>query len=119
PAGGINNIDPKDIASLEVLKDASAAAIYGSRAANGVILITTKKGTAGKLQVNLDSYYGTQTAWRTLDLLNREQYIQYGIALLSAAGQPVPGRFNNLNTPVYEGAPTTFAQTDTDWQDVM
>lgn len=119
PAGGINNIDPKDIESLEVLKDASSAAIYGSRAANGVILITTKKGAAGKVQVNLDSYYGTQTAWRTLDLLNREEYIRYGTALLTAAGQPVPGRFNNLNTPVYEGAPTTFGNTDTDWQDVM
>lgn len=119
PAGGINNIDPKDIASLEVLKDASSAAIYGSRAANGVILITTKKGVAGKVKVNLDSYYGTQTAWRTLDLLNSEQYIRYGTALLTASGQPVPGRFTNLNTPIYEGAGTTFAQTDTDWQDVM
>ena len=119
PAGGLNNIDPKDIESLEVLKDASAAAIYGSRAANGVILITTKKGTPGKMTINLDSYIGTQSAWRTLDLLNRDQYIQYGTALLTASGQPVPGRFNNLNTPVYDGAPTTFAQTDTDWQDVM
>lgn len=119
PAGGINNIDPKDIESLEVLKDASSAAIYGSRAANGVILITTKKGSAGKLSVNVDSYYGTQTAWKTLDLLDRDQYIQYGTALLGAAGQPVPGRFNNLNTPIYEGAATTFGQTNTDWQDVM
>lgn len=119
PAGGINNIDPKDIESLEVLKDASSAAIYGSRAANGVILITTKKGSAGKLSVNVDSYYGTQTAWKTLDLLDRDQYIQYGTALLTAAGQPVPGRFNNMNTPVYEGASTTFAQTNTNWQDVM
>ncbi|WP_341226431.1 TonB-dependent receptor [uncultured Arcticibacterium sp.] len=119
PAGGLNNIDPKDIESLEVLKDASAAAIYGSRAANGVILITTKKGEAGKMSVNLDSYYGTQTAWKQLDLLNSAEYIQYGTALLTASGQPVPGRFNNLNTPIYEGAPTTFAQTETDWQDVM
>lgn len=120
PAGGLNNIDPKDIESLEVLKDASAAAIYGSRAANGVILITTKKGaTNGKLTLNIDSYYGTQSAWRTLDLLNREEYIRYGTALLTAAGQPVPGRFSNLNTPVYDGATQTFAQTDTDWQDVM
>ncbi|MDX1942933.1 MAG: TonB-dependent receptor [Saprospiraceae bacterium] len=119
PAGGLNNIDPKDIESLEVLKDASAASIYGSRAANGVVLITTKKGVAGKMRVNLDSYYGVQNAWKTLDLLNRDQYIQYGTALLTASGQPVPGRFNNLNTPVYEGASTTFAQTDTDWQDVM
>ncbi|MFN7117793.1 MAG: TonB-dependent receptor [Saprospiraceae bacterium] len=119
PAGGLNNIDPKDIESLEVLKDASAASIYGSRAANGVVLITTKKGAAGKMRVNLDSYYGVQTAWKTLDLLNSEEYIRYGTALLTASGQPVPERFNNLNTPIYEGASTTFAQTDTDWQDVM
>lgn len=119
PAGGLNNIDPKDIESLEVLKDASAAAIYGSRAANGVILITTKKGTPGKLSINVDSYVGTQSAWRTLDLLNRDEYIKYGTALLTASGQPVPGRFGALNTPVYDGAPTTFAQTDTDWQKTM
>jgi len=119
PAGGLNNIDPKDIESLEVLKDASAASIYGSRAANGVVLITTKKGTPGKMKVNLDSYYGVQTAWKTLDLLNRDEYIKYGTALLTASGQPVPGRFTNLNTPVYEGASTNFAQTETDWQDEM
>ena len=119
PAGGLNSIDPKDIESLEVLKDASAAAIYGSRAANGVILVTTKKGASGKLQMNLDSYYGTQSVWRTLDLLDRDQYIQYGTQLLTASGQPVPGRFGNLNTPVYDGASTTFANTNTDWQDVM
>ncbi len=120
PAGGLNNIDPKDIESLEVLKDASAAAIYGSRAANGVILITTKKGsTNGKLSLNFDSYYGSQSAWRKLDLLNRDEYIRYGTALLTASGQPVPGRFTALNTPIYDGATQTFAQTDTDWQDVM
>jgi TonB-dependent starch-binding outer membrane protein SusC len=119
PAGGLNNIDPKDIESLEVLKDASAAAIYGSRASNGVVLITTKKGTAGKLTINVDSYYGTQSAWKTLDLLNRDEYIKYGTALLTASGQPVPGRFTNLSVPIYEGATTTFAQTETDWQDVM
>lgn len=120
PAGGLNNIDPKDIESLEVLKDASAAAIYGSRAANGVILITTKKGSNnGKINVSVDSYYGTQSAWRKLDLLNRDEYIRYGTALVTASGQPVPGRFNNLNTPIYDGATQTFAQTDTDWQQVM
>ncbi|MEZ0485201.1 SusC/RagA family TonB-linked outer membrane protein [Fibrella aquatica] len=120
PSGGLNNIDPKDIESLEVLKDASAAAIYGSRAANGVVLITTKKGAAnGKMTINVDSYYGSQSVWRKLDLLNSAEYIRYGTALLSAAGQPIPGRFTNLNTPIYEGATQTFAQTETDWQDVM
>ena len=120
PAGGLNNIDPKDIESLEVLKDAASAAIYGSRAANGVILITTKRGTTnGKLTINVDSYYGSQSAWRKLDLLNRDEYIRYGTSLLTAAGQPVPGRFANMSVPVYDGAAQTFAQTDTDWQDVM
>jgi TonB-dependent starch-binding outer membrane protein SusC len=119
PAGGLNNIDPKDIESLEVLKDASAASIYGSRAANGVVLITTKKGVAGKMKVNLDSYYGVQSAWKTLDLLDRDEYVRYGTALLTASNQPVPGRFNNLATPIYDGASTTFGQTNTDWQDVM
>jgi len=120
PAGGLNNIDPKDIESLEVLKDASAAAIYGSRAANGVILITTKKGSNnGRINVSVDSYYGTQSAWRQLDLLDRDEYIKYGTALVTASGQPVPGRFNNLNTPIYEGATQTFGQTNTDWQAVM
>ncbi len=120
PAGGLNNIDPKDIESLEVLKDAASAAIYGSRAANGVVLITTKRGaTNGKLTINVDSYYGTQSAWRKLDLLNREEYIRYGTSLLTAAGQPVPGRFSNLSVPIYTGATQTFGQTDTDWQNVM
>ena len=119
PAGGLNNIDPKDIESLEVLKDASAASIYGSRAANGVVLITTKRGAVGKMKVNLDSYYGVQSAWKTLDLLDRDEYIRYGTALLTASNQPVPGRFNNLATPIYDGASTTFGQTNTDWQDVM
>jgi TonB-dependent starch-binding outer membrane protein SusC len=115
-SGGLNTLDPKDIESLEVLKDASAASIYGSRAANGVILVTTKKGKSGKLKVTLDAYTGVQSAWKKLDLLNRDQYIQYGTALLGASGQAIPGRFANLNTPIYDGATTTFAQTDTDWQ---
>jgi TonB-dependent SusC/RagA subfamily outer membrane receptor len=59
-AGGANSINPNDIESIEVLKDASASAIYGSRAANGVVLITTKRGKAGKPRVSLDSYYGVQ-----------------------------------------------------------
>lgn len=119
PGGGLNTIAPNDIESIEVLKDASASAIYGSRAANGVVLITTKKGKSGKLNVTIDSYVGTQQVWKTLDLLNSAEYIKYGTALLSAAGQAIPGRFSNMNTPIYPGATTTFAQTETDWQDVM
>ncbi|WP_460635279.1 SusC/RagA family TonB-linked outer membrane protein [Larkinella harenae] len=120
PSGDLNNLDPKDIESLEVLKDASAAAIYGSRASNGVVIISTKKGSKdGKLHVNLDTYFGTQSAWRKLDLLNTQEYIQYATALLGNAGIAMPARLSNLNTPIYEGASQTFAQTETNWQDVM
>ncbi|MGM9511886.1 SusC/RagA family TonB-linked outer membrane protein [Larkinella sp. GY13] len=120
PSGDLNNLDPKDIESLEVLKDASAAAIYGSRASNGVVIISTKKGSKdGKLHVSLDTYFGTQSAWKKLDLLNTQEYIQYATALLGNAGIAMPSRLSNLNTPIYNGATQTFAQTATDWQDVM
>ncbi len=78
PTGNLSNFNSRDIESVEVLKDASAAAIYGSRATNGVILITTKKGRRdSKFRVNLDSYIGTQAPWREIDLLNTEQYLKY------------------------------------------
>jgi TonB-linked SusC/RagA family outer membrane protein len=120
PTSDLNSFDSRDIESVEVLKDASSAAIYGSRAANGVIMITTKKGNReGKLRVNVDSYYGVQQAWRKLDLLNRDEYIRYGTALKNNAGAPLPDRFSNMNTPIYAGATQTYAQTDTDWQDAV
>lgn len=110
PAGGINEINPADIESIEILKDASTAAIYGSRGANGVILVTTKKGKRGKPVVSFDAYYGTQNAWKTLDLLNRDQYIAFGKDLLQNADLPLPDRFNNLGE---------FASNDIDYQDEM
>jgi TonB-linked SusC/RagA family outer membrane protein len=120
PSGDLNNLDPKDIESLEVLKDASSAAIYGSRASNGVVIITTKRGSKdGQLHVNVDSYVGTQSVWKKLDLLNTDQYVQYAKALNGNAGIALPDRLNNLNTPIYTGATQTFAQTNTNWQDVM
>lgn len=120
PSGDLNNLDPRDIESLEVLKDASSAAIYGSRASNGVVIITTKRGSKdGKIHVSLDTYFGTQSAWNKLDLLNTQEYIQYATTLLGNAGIAMPARLGNLNTPIYEGASQTFAQTATDWQDVM
>jgi TonB-dependent starch-binding outer membrane protein SusC len=120
PTGNLMHFDSRDIESVEVLKDASAAAIYGSRATNGVILITTKKGKrTGKLNVNLESYVGTQKAWNTIDLLNTEQYLRYERALNGNAGSNPPPRLepNNFNQPIYAGASQTYAQTNTDWQD--
>ena len=118
--GDLSTIDTRDVESVEVLKDAAAAAIYGSRGANGVIMITTKKAkNDGKVRVELDSYYGSQTAWRQLDLLNRDEYIRYGTALRQGAGQALPPQFGLLSSPIYAGSTQTFAQTETDWQKEM
>jgi TonB-dependent starch-binding outer membrane protein SusC len=120
PVGGLNDFDMRDIESLDVLKDASSAAIYGSRAANGVILVTTKKGSRdGKLRVNVETYYASQSAWKTLTPLNTTQYLQYGKALLSAAGAAFPDRWANLNAETYPGSGVSFANTNTNFQDYL
>ena len=72
--GNINGLNPADIESVDVLKDAASAAIYGARAANGVILITTKQGKAGKAQITYDGYVGVQNVYRMPDLLNAKEY---------------------------------------------
>jgi TonB-linked SusC/RagA family outer membrane protein len=72
----LSTINPNDIESVEILKDASASAIYGSRAANGVVLITTKRGKTGATRVTLDSYYGVQNVNKKLDVLNAAEFAQ-------------------------------------------
>src|SRR5690606_27594656 len=74
---GLNEINPADIASMEVLKDASATAIYGSRGANGVVLITTKRGTTGKTSITYDGYVGSQTPLRLLDIMDGAQFADF------------------------------------------
>src|SRR5690606_23718932 len=74
PSENIAFVSPTDIESIEVLKDASATAIYGARGAHGVILITTKKGVQGKMKVNYDCYMGGQNVTQKLDVLNAEEY---------------------------------------------
>jgi TonB-dependent starch-binding outer membrane protein SusC len=95
----IGDLNPNEIESIEVLKDASAAAIYGSRASNGVILITTKKGISGRPEISFGGYYGTQKDWRRIDMLNARQYIdvynegctnRYGINCVTFRGDPNP-----------------------------
>ncbi|MDH3243682.1 MAG: TonB-dependent receptor [Saprospiraceae bacterium] len=70
----ISDINPQDIASMEVLKDAAATAIYGSRGANGVVIITTKRGTEGKTVVSYDGYFGGTSAITNVDMMNGEQW---------------------------------------------
>ncbi len=91
-----------DIASMEVLKDASATAIYGSRGSNGVVLVTTKKGKSGKLSVELNSTYSVQQTANKLDLLNANEFTDYQNQI----------RANQGNTNPYIQGPA-----DTDWQD--
>ena len=120
PVGGLNEIDTRDIETIDVLKDASSAAIYGSRAANGVILVTTKKGSKdGKVHVNVDSYYGVQNAWKKLTVLNTNQYLAYGKTLLANAGAALPDRWANLSAAPYTGSGASFANTNTDMQDYI
>jgi TonB-linked SusC/RagA family outer membrane protein len=120
PGADMTMIDSRDIQSLEVLRDASSAAIYGSRAANGVVIVTTKKGSrVNGTKVNLESYYGFQGPWKKLDLLNTEEYIKYATALLQNANSALPPRFSKLDDPIYPGATQTYRQTNTDWQDEM
>ncbi|MEX2152534.1 MAG: SusC/RagA family TonB-linked outer membrane protein, partial [Gemmatimonadaceae bacterium] len=71
----MSDLSPSEIERIEVLKDASAASIYGSRASNGVVLITTKRGTAARPEITFGSYYGTQKDYKRLDMLNAEQYM--------------------------------------------
>ena len=79
----LDNINPNDIESIQVLKDASAAAIYGSRASNGVVLITTKKGKTGKSTINLNMYTGWNEPNRKMDLLNTDEWIARAIEVMN------------------------------------
>ncbi len=99
-------LNPADIESVNVLKDASAAAIYGARAANGVIIITTKRGKAGKAQINFNAYAGLQQTTNKLDLLNAQQYQQVYNTVRDNSQIP---RIPNLDN--------TNLTTNTDWQD--
>ena len=73
---GLSDLNPNDIATIEVLKDAAAAAVYGSRGSNGVVIITTKRGQAGKMQVDLQYYTGAGTVWKRPEVLNGPQQTQ-------------------------------------------
>ena len=116
PTGDLATIDTRDIESVDVLKDASAAAIYGSRATNGVVMITTKKGRRdSKMRVSVDSYFGTQKVTKRLDLLDTEGFKKYAIAY---RGSQIPRLLAPyVDQPVYTGATQTYGQTNTDWQD--
>ncbi|WP_235942125.1 SusC/RagA family TonB-linked outer membrane protein [Aquirufa beregesia] len=86
-SGGIDDINPSDITSMEVLKDASATAIYGSRGANGVVIISTKRGKVGKTIVSVDSYYGVNQQLGTIQVMNGSEFAEYKRESRRAVGQ--------------------------------
>lgn len=105
--GGIDYLNPSDIKSIEVLKDAASGAVYGARAANGVVLITTKGGEQGKARVTYDFSYGWQNKWNKRDVLNAEEYATMINEGLVSAGE----------TPRYDD-PQSLGE-GTDWQDLL
>lgn len=109
---GLSWLNPDDISWVEVLKDAIATSIYGSRAANGVILIKTKNGIPGKPQITYDSYFAIQHIRKKMPLMNGEEYINYATEYYSNAQNiSEEQRQQNLN------ALNTFGNANTDWQD--
>ena len=107
PRNPISFLNPADIESIEVLKDASAAAIYGARGANGVVLITTRSGTSGKIKVDYSGQFGINTVHNRLDLLNAQQYFD-GINQIIEDG--VEGDWQPVEA---------FEGNGTDWQDIV
>jgi TonB-linked SusC/RagA family outer membrane protein len=116
PGGEINSLvtlNPDDVESIEILKDASATAIYGARGANGVVLITTKRGAAGESKLSLSSYYGKSYLPKKYDLLNSEEYAQFYRELYTLNDQADRA---NIATALdlYDEKKEMY---DTDWQD--
>ena len=123
PTDNINCINPSDIETMQVLKDAASASIYGSRAANGVVIITTKQGKGGKMTINVNYAASAQTIAKRYKMLSTEQW---GQAYFAAKGPNAPvdegiaNIYGNGATPViqqYIGGNTNYPTANTDWQD--
>jgi TonB-linked SusC/RagA family outer membrane protein len=108
---GINSINPNDIATIDVLKDASSTAIYGIRAANGVVIITTKKGVKGKVQISIDAYNAFQSKPKKYDLLNAQQF-----ATLSNDVEAADSTHSYHGMAIWH---TPDALHSVDWQDAL
>jgi TonB-dependent starch-binding outer membrane protein SusC len=111
------SLNPADIESMEVLKDAAAAAIYGSRGANGVVLITTKNGKAGETKVSVSGSFGLSKATHRIDLLNTEQYLILAKRAWYNSGFDVADFWSNSGVLVDGLTQEEAERTDTDWVD--
>ena len=123
----LNNINPNDIESVEILKDASSAAIYGSRGANGVVIITTKQGKAGKTKIDASYEFGVSQVNRRTDVMNAQEWMNFETAArnntwaTTLKANPNAVRGNNTKIPVEFSDPAWLARigNGTDWQDVL
>lgn len=130
----ISFLNPNDIEATEVLKDASATAIYGSRGANGVILVTTKKGKEGKTNISFNAYTGIQNRWNKLELMQRDEFAKTIIALNNLSSEMNVYKNNGFNkwlsayrlgnSPYFPTVKTDtnptgldYSAIETDWQD--
>ena len=105
-----NQISPGDIESIQILKDAAAAAIYGSRGGNGIILVTTKRGKAGAPRFSFDTYQGVQQVTKKIDVLNAPQFVEYAKDAYKNGGAATANAY-----PKVFDDPSQWANTD--WQD--
>ncbi len=111
-SGDISNINPDEIEDITILKDAASTSLYGSRAANGVVLITTKKGKTGQTNVSLNAFVGTQNVPQQgrLDMMDAVEFAQFKKEFYEDAGQPVPEIFQN---------PSQYEGKNNDWYDAL
>ena len=110
--GSLNDLNPSDIETIDVLKDAASAAIYGARAANGVILITTKQGKAGKMQLNYDGYLGWQYLAKAADVLNAQEYVYSRKLREFNGGTSEPDWQSKLPADIYQKMQDGWEGTD-------
>ncbi|MDR0893744.1 MAG: TonB-dependent receptor [Prevotellaceae bacterium] len=106
----LSNLNPSDIVSMEILKDASATAIYGAQGANGVVLITTKRGKAGEARFTYEGMIAVQQQYKRLDMMNLREYAEYSSAIAATTG-------GSTTTPEYQDPSLLGAGTD--WQDAV
>ncbi len=113
PINSLSDISPTDIENISILKDASSTAIYGSRGANGVVIITTKSGKSGKISVNYNMFYGVKQIAKTIDVLSPEDYVkwQYEYALLDDEPQSYEQYFG-----LYQDYDQYVGMQGNDWQ---
>ncbi|RFS20044.1 TonB-dependent receptor [Chitinophaga silvatica] len=125
PGGNLGNINMNDVQSIEVLKDASSAAIYGSRAAGGVIMVTMKKGTAGKTKFNFNGYAGVSKAMGHNDWITGKEYYDYAVKFQNrefawAGGDPSLPVWGDARRPVaYQVNDTINSANPVIWQDAV